>query len=60
MNEVVIMREEIIDLHGVPNREELVRAPEFWADHPARNQVEDLFLDFAGRKVRVRITVCRE
>lgn len=54
------MREEIIDLHGVPNREELVRAPEFWADHPARNQVEDLFLDFAGRKVRVRITVCRE
>jgi len=48
------MRELILDLQDVPKEGE-----DQWSDSPARAEIENAILDYAGKIIRVKITVTR-
>ena len=53
------MKELILDLRPLGNSDSDEPEAE-WADLPARFYIESALLDFAGKVIRVRITVLKE
>ena len=48
------MKEIILDLRSIGED------GDYWADSPARIELEEIMLDHSGKKIRVKITVVKE